>query len=103
MQIPDDPFILELLPEFLDTWMADVQTQMAELISSRNGQDLYRFGHTMKGSCAQFGLDGLSAMGIELMGYAKNGEWDKAAAMQKPIYDSFNEAKEFVEKHLNGA
>ncbi len=103
MEMPTDPFILELLPEFLETWIEDVKTQLPRLIEERNNQDLYRFAHTMKGSCAQFGLERLSAMGIELMSYAKNGEWDKAISMQKPIADEFYQAKRYVDEHLEGA
>ncbi len=100
MQMPTDPFILELLPEFLETWITDVEVQLPELLHKRNEQDLYRFGHTIKGSCAQFGLNELSAMGIELMGYARNAEWDKAQSMQKRLLDAFLAAKQFVDEHL---
>lgn len=100
MQMPTDPFILELLPEFLETWIQDVEIQLPELLHKRDEQGLYRFGHTIKGSCAQFGLDDLSLMGIELMGYAKNADWGKAQPMQQRLSAAFIAAKQFVDEHI---
>ena len=71
MKLPDDPIILEILPEFVDQWLDDLTHLFPTLVATKNSQDLYRMGHTIKGSCAQFGLDDVSLMGIELMSYAK--------------------------------
>lgn len=101
MELPKDPFILELLPEFLETWISDVQTQLPDILAKRDEQALYRFGHTVKGSCAQFGLGELSGMGIELMGYAKSGDWTAAAAMKSRLAAGFDEAKRFVDQQLS--
>jgi len=98
VKIPDDPFIIELLPEFIETWMNDLDTQFPELLQQRNAEELYRFGHTLKGSCFQFGLDEVAEIGIELMGYAKENNWEKAAEMENKIRNAFLQMKEFVEK-----
>ena len=97
MKIPDDPFIRELLPEFIEEWIGDLNTKFPAIIESRNVQDLYRFGHTLKGSCFQFGVDEVAELGIELMGHAKAGDWEKAAAMQAPLMNGFQEMKALVE------
>jgi hypothetical protein len=94
MNIPDDPFIKELLPEFIDTWIDDINTQYQTLLISKNSQDLYRFGHTLKGSCLQFGLDEIAALGIELMGYAKAEDWKKAAELEGKLIAWFGELKQ---------
>ncbi len=101
MKIPDDPFIIELLPEFIETWMNDLNEQFPELIKNKNADELYRFGHTLKGSCFQFGLDEVAEIGIELMGYAKENNWEKASEMEGKIRQAFINMKEFVEKSLN--
>lgn len=97
MKLPEDPFILELLPEFLDEWMKDMDTKFPEILHSRNTEDLYRLGHTLKGSCFQFGLDEVAELGIELMGLAKAGDWEKAAAMHTPLTNGFKEMKAMLE------
>jgi len=101
VKIPDDPFIIELLPEFIETWMNDLNEQFPELIKNKNADELYRFGHTLKGSCFQFGLDEVAEIGIELMGYAKENNWEKASEMEGKIRQAFINMKEFVEKSLN--
>ena len=101
MKLPEDPFILELLPEFVDTWIIDINMQFEPLISSRNADDLYRFGHTLKGSCFQFGLEDIAALGIELMGYAKEQEWEKANTMKPLFIDAFNNVKAMINPDTN--
>lgn len=100
MKLSSDPFVLELLPEFVDNWLADLEN-LSGIFSSRNADDLYRFAHTLKGSCFQFGLDHIAQMGIELMGYAKNFDWDNASAMEEKIRNSFLEVKTYLENNLN--
>lgn len=99
MKMPQDPNILELLPEFIDTWLEDIQSQFKDLILSENADDLYRMAHTIKGSCLQFGLDDIASYGIELMGYAKNKDFEKAKDMEEKIITAFKEAKTYIENN----
>jgi HPt (histidine-containing phosphotransfer) domain-containing protein len=96
VNIPDDPFVKELLPEFIDTWIQDLDSQFKDLIDQKKNDELYRFGHTLKGSCFQFGLDDIAALGIELMGYSKENNWEKAAEMEQKIRDSFVEVRNII-------
>ncbi len=99
MKLSDDPFVRELLPEFVDNWLNDIDTQFKNLIEAKNSEDLYRFAHTLKGSCFQFGLDHIAQLGIELMGYAKEKNWENAAQMEEKIRSSFLEVKEYLQKN----
>jgi HPt (histidine-containing phosphotransfer) domain-containing protein len=99
MKLSDDPFVRELLPEFVDNWISDIDSQFKQLIETKNSDDLYRFAHTLKGSCFQFGLDHIAQLGIELMGYAKEKDWESAAAMEDKIRSSFLEVKEFLQNN----
>jgi hypothetical protein len=55
----------------------------------------------LKGSCLQFGLDEIADVGIELMGYAKNEEWDNAIEISNSFLDMFKGPKDFlIEKGL---
>ncbi len=96
MNIPDDPFVKELLPEFIDTWIQDLDSQYKDLIENKKNDELYRFGHTLKGSCFQFGLDDIAALGIELMGYSKENNWGKAAEMEQRIRSAFVEVRDII-------
>jgi HPt (histidine-containing phosphotransfer) domain-containing protein len=89
VNLPDDPFVRELLPEFVDTWIQDIDNQFKGLIETKNSDDLYRFGHTLKGSCFQFGLDEIAEMGIKLMGLSKDNKFDEAAKMEEHIKGVF--------------
>ena len=100
MRIPDDPFIIELLPEFIDTWINDINNQLMNIINSKNKDDLYRFGHTLKGSCFQFGLDEVAALGIELMGYAKDNNWERSADLDGKLKIAFQEVKKYVDANM---
>lgn len=101
VKIPEDPFIVELLPEFIDTWIEDVNNQLPALLKTQNPDELYRFGHTLKGSCFQFGLDEVAELGIKLMGYSKEGNWVEAAALEPILKKTFSEVKVYVEEQLN--
>lgn len=100
MNIPDDPFVRELLPEFVDTWLNDINEQFKDLLDGKKSDEMYRFGHTLKGSCFQFGLDDIAALGIELMGYAKNNEWVKVAPMEEKLVSAFSEVKTIIQDSL---
>ncbi len=99
MKLSDDPFVRELLPEFVDNWINDIDSQFDEIIQSRNYDDLYRFAHTLKGSCFQFGLEHIAHLGIELMGYAKEKDIEKASSMKKIIRDSFFYVKDYLKNN----
>ena len=101
MKIPDDPFIIELLPEFIDTWIDDINNQLPVILETQNTDELYRFGHTIKGSCLQFGLDEVASIGIKIMGYSKESNWAEARATEPILKQTFAEVKLFVESQLN--
>lgn len=100
MKIPDDPFVKELLPEFVDTWISDISTQYQSLLEKKNSEDLYRMAHTLKGSCFQFGLDEIAHLGIELMGYCKTKDWPKIVQMESQLLKTFYNVKKFLEENL---
>jgi HPt (histidine-containing phosphotransfer) domain-containing protein len=98
--MPEDPFVLELLPEFIDTWLNDIDEQFDTYLKAKNADELYRLAHTLKGSCFQFGLDEIAELGIELMGYCKARDWEKAAALKAPIVKIFQDAQAEVKERL---
>lgn len=101
MKMPEDPFVLELLPEFIETWQNDLDNQLPKILQEKDIKELYRFGHTLKGSCFQFGFDETAQLGIQLMGASKEENWDLAKDLETKIKTAFNQMKEFVEANLN--
>lgn len=99
MKLPEDPFVLELLPEFVDTWIVDLETQFNAAYQAKDADELYRLGHTLKGSCFQFGLDEIANLGIELMGYAKTIDWNNSVELVNKIKLIFNDVKEYLDKN----
>ena len=100
MNLPDDPFIIELLPEFVDAWLNDFGDQFKTLIESKNSGDLFRLGHTLKGSCAQFGLEEIAEMGVELMESSESNNWEKAAETEERIKQAFANVKQYIEENF---
>ncbi|RMF35889.1 MAG: Hpt domain-containing protein [Chlorobiota bacterium] len=76
MQLPDDPILRDLAPEFCVSWRNDLSTVLPNIIAAHNQSELYRFGHTLKGSARQFGFAELADCGAELMQHASLGAWD---------------------------
>jgi len=99
LKIPEDPFIRELLPEFVDSWISDLDEQYPRYMAEKNDKDLYRLAHTLKGSCYQFGLDDIAVLGVELMGVVKSEDWEKAATYEQPLKDGFRTVKEFLDNN----
>ncbi len=97
MKFSDDPYVRELLPEFVDTWLSDLDSKFKGLIEAKATDDLYRFGHTLKGSCFQFGLDDIAQLGIELMDYAKKNDWNNALQMEDKIRKALLDVKQYLE------
>lgn len=96
INIPEDPFIRELLPEFIDTWIEDLDSQFNGLVEAQNEADLYRMAHTLKGSCFQFGLTDLGNLGVELMAIARAHNWELAKVYGVKLKEGFT----FVKKEL---
>jgi chemotaxis protein histidine kinase CheA len=76
MQLPNDPFILELLPEFIDDWIEKLDSEYPDYRKNKDSESLYRFAHTMKGSSYQFGFADLGDIGVEIMTQVKSDDWD---------------------------
>ena len=100
MQLPEDDILRELFPEFVDSWLLDIRTVLPQLVREKNATDLRRLGHTLKGSAAQFGAMDLRELGVELMGYADNDEFEKISEVAQRIEKRLLEIKLIIETLL---
>jgi chemotaxis protein histidine kinase CheA len=98
VKLPDDPFVRELLPEFIESWLQDIDNYN-EYEEKQQVDELYRMAHTLKGSCYQFGFSDLGDMGIKLMEYAKIPDWDKSRQLYNIIKSRFIELNDYLNKH----
>lgn len=78
-----DPEIADLIPGFLSNREKDIDT-MESCLEIQDFEQIERLGHSMKGSGAGYGFDGISEIGksIEIAGKEKN-----VAAIKKGIED----------------
>jgi chemotaxis protein histidine kinase CheA len=75
MKLPSDPFVLELLPEFIEDWLEKLSDEFDPALESRDSETLYRISHTIKGSFFQFGFEELGNLGITMMNQVNKSEW----------------------------
>lgn len=75
MKLPSDPFVLELLPEFIEDWLEKLSDEFDPAIKEKDSETLYRIAHTIKGSSFQFGFDELGNLGITMMEQVNNSDW----------------------------
>jgi len=94
MELPTDTTILEFYEEFVDQWLTDVNEQWDGLLVSKNeGNNFYRFAHTLKGSGYQFSIMELGNAGIELMQLIKEEQWDAIPPYKDKLLSILAEAK----------
>jgi HPt (histidine-containing phosphotransfer) domain-containing protein len=70
-----DPDIADLIPGFLQNREKDIR-DMESCLTTQNFEHIERLGHSMKGSGAGYGFDGISEIGrlIELAAKERNLE-----------------------------
>jgi len=96
MKLPEDPIILELLPDFIESWTKDVESKLEDIVHSKNEHELFRFGHTLKGSSRQFGVDHIAHYGTALQDFSKNQDWNAALQLKSEILNSLQEVKLYL-------
>ncbi len=97
MRLSSDKIILELLPEFVSDWLHDIETEFVEILVHQDQSRLYRFGHTLKGSCLQFGLEEPAELGVVLMELSETENWGVAHLMQEPLRACFVNIKKMLQ------
>jgi len=96
MKIPEDEFIRELLPEFIDDWVNNINENFDNYFSNKDSAEMYRLAHTLKGSCFQFSLDLIANTGIELMELTKLNDWNKIEPFKKKLLSMFEEVNNYI-------
>lgn len=97
LKLPEDEIIREMLPEFVESWVRDFTHKYDDLCRNCDEGELYRFGHTLKGSGRQFGMYEIAEFGITIMNHARNQEFEEAAELKKVLLEKLSEVKRFCE------
>ncbi len=79
--IPDDPIILDMLPDFVESWRRDISSRYNSAVERQDAEELFRFGHTLRGSGRQFGLLSMSEMGMQLQEFARANDFASMQAL----------------------
>lgn len=93
MKLPEDPLLLELFPEFIDGWIKDLNDQFMPAYNQKDTKEVYRIGHTLKGTCFQFGIDEIAQMGISMMDATKKEDWVEIFTLYLKIKGNFDSIK----------
>lgn len=101
MKLPDDPILLELIPELIETWIEDINTSFDDFYTRKDVQEMYRLAHTIKGSCYQFALNEIGDVGVEMLQKVKNEDWENIYQYKKILLDMFFEVKELIDEIEN--
>jgi HPt (histidine-containing phosphotransfer) domain-containing protein len=78
-----DPEIADLIPGFLQNRKKDINI-MGSCLTAQNFEQIERLGHSMKGSGAGYGFDGISEIGKSIEMAAKEKDIEK---IKKGIQD----------------
>lgn len=65
---------------FCEEWVRAIAEEGDRVVRARDAEGLRRFGHTAKGSFAQFGYPEGGAIGEALVRCARVGDWEEAAS-----------------------
>ena len=96
MQLPEDPFVLELLPEFIEDWLEKLDTEYPKFVEDRDLESMHRLAHTMKGSSYQFGFTDLGDIGVEMMAQVKSNDWESLELNKQKFRNRLMEIKEYL-------
>ncbi len=100
MQLPNDPILRELLPEFLRNWQEEA-IQIVHAAQEHDEARLYRLGHTLKGSSLQFGLTDVAEVGIQLMECARTHHWDEVPSLYARLLATLGSLQRMLEQTAN--
>lgn len=87
IEIHADPDLMPLIPGYIEHRHQDV-TKMKSLLENNSFRDIERCGHSMKGTGAGYGFDGITEIGafIEIAGKEENSEQIEEGISRLMIY-----------------
>jgi HPt (histidine-containing phosphotransfer) domain-containing protein len=95
-----------LVAELLDDFRTDVAVRLARLrtaVASGDAPVIKMEVHSIKGSAAQMGADGLAGACLQLEAEAATHHWNLAPDRVEPIQQQFDQVCEAMRRHPLGA
>lgn len=99
MKLPEDEFILELLPEFVETWITDIEEKFDVYFDAKDDKEMYRLAHTLKGSCFQFSLDEIAETGVALLEETKAQNWESIKPYKEKLLKMFIDVDKYLKEN----
>lgn len=96
IQLPEDPILLEMLPDYLISWEKDFQTRFIEIIASKDVSELKRFGHTLKGSSRQFSMKHIAEYGTIIQHHAESQDFESALGLKEIVLQELLRVKHYL-------
>ncbi len=97
--VPEDPIIREMMADFVESWRRDIRDKLPQLESERKQDELYRFGHTLRGSGRQFGLLRMSDIGLHIQECARAEQWDQLPKLRADLQSELDYVQQFIIDH----
>ena len=94
MQLPEDSIIREMLPDFVRSWRNDISEKYDAIVHEKNESELFRFGHTLRGSGRQFNLEMMSEFGVQIQDCSKAQDWERALLLKTPMLNALEEVEQ---------
>ena len=88
-----------MLPDFVKSWRNDINNKLPLIIKSKDEAELYRFGHTLKGSARQFSMNEFSEFGASIQQCSKQQDWDLAGTLIDPMLKVLDDVEHFLVKN----
>jgi HPt (histidine-containing phosphotransfer) domain-containing protein len=96
IQLPEDPILLEMLPDYLISWERDFSTRFEEIIATKDVFELKRFGHTLKGSSRQFSMRHIAEYGTTIQQYAESEDFQSALKLKEVVLQELSSVKQYL-------
>ncbi len=96
MVIPEDPILRDMLADFVESWKRDVSHKLTDIVTKKDDVELFRFGHTLRGSGRQFGMLGMSDYGALLQDFAREQQWDSASNLIPVLQSELHTIQQYL-------
>ncbi len=88
MQSPEFQALIKEYLEYLNTSLPGVRTNLSDALY----QDVYKFGHNIKGTGTSYGFEGLSLLGAEICNNIKAEKYENLGKLLDRVDNILKEA-----------
>ncbi len=94
--VGDSPKVQQRFFELFLATAEQLLPQITAAIVARDGAELRRLGHSLKGGCGMVGAEEMARLSAEMESAAANDDWLRAEALRGPLEESRARASAFI-------